>query len=462
MPAWRLLAHLEDVGADLFAGQIRTACLSADPALTRVTAKSLLARRRRSTLDNQKLFYDEPLRIVRGRRHFLYDADGTEYLDVYNNVPHVGHANPHVADAVARQMVLVNTNTRYLQDIHVEYAERLLARLPPALTRIALLNSASEANELALRLARAATGGRDMVVMDHCYHGATTGAMDISPYKFNHPRSLNAKPDWVHVARQPDLYRGSFGDDVAAYVRDVERILGELRTSGRQVAGFISECLPSVGGQIVLPENYLGDAYSLVRGAGGVAIADDVQTALGRLGAHFWGFDQQRVVPDIAVMGKPLGNGFPLAAVAMTEKISAAFADGPEFFSTFGGSSAACAAGAAVLDVLDDERLPENARVVGDMMLAGLHHLAKKHEIIGDVRGFGFFLGVELVTDRDKRQPATAAAARIKNGLRARHILLGVEGPDDNVLKIRPPMTFDADAADRLLTELGGLLEGVR
>ena len=408
-PAWRLLAHLGEVGDELFATEIRAACASADPALTRATAKSLLARRRRVALDNQKLFYDEPLRIVRGQRHFLYDAEGAEYLDVYNNVPHVGHAHPHVADAVARQMASVNTNTRYLQDIHVEYAERLLARLPPALTRVALVSSASEANELALRLARAATGGRDMVVMDHCYHGATTGAMDISPYKFNHPRSLNRKPDWVHVTTQPDPYRGVHGEDVGAYVRDVERILGALRTSGRQIAGFISECLPSVGGQIVLPDNYLSAVYAMVRAAGGVAIADDVQTALGRLGAYFWGFDQQHVVPDIAVMGKPLGNGFPLAAVAMTEKIAAAFAEGPEFFSTFGGSSAACAAGAAVLDVLEDEGLPDNARVVGDMMYSALRGLAKEHEIIGDVRGFGFFLGVELVTDRTTRQPATTA-----------------------------------------------------
>lgn len=460
-PAWRLLSHLEGVGGDLLVEEIRVACASPDPALTRVTEKSLLTRRQRIIPDNQKLFYDEPLWIVRGRRHFLYDADGIEYLDVYNNVPHVGHAHPHVAEAVARQMTLVNTNSRYLQDVHVEYAERLLARLPPALTRIALVNSASEANELALRLARAATGARDMIVMDHCYHGATTGAMDISPYKFKHPRSLNVKPNWVHVTTQPDLYRGPHGDDAGAYVRDTEKILGALRMSGRQIAGFISECLPSVGGQIVLPDNYLSRVYSLVREAGGVAIADDVQTALGRLGAHFWGFDQQRVAPDIAVFGKPLGNGFPLAAVAMTERVAAAFAEGPEFFSTFGGSSAACAAGSAVLDVLDDERLPENARLVGGIMLSGLHDLAKKHEIIGDVRGFGFFLGVELVSDRARRQPAAVAAARVKNGLRERHILLGVEGPDNNVLKICPPMTFDAAAADRLLTELDGLLKNV-
>lgn len=460
-PAWRLLDHLEDIGASIFEAEIRAACTASDPAATRATKASLIARRRRIAPSNQTLFYDDPLRIVRGEKHFLYDADGVQYLDVYNNVPHVGHAHPHVVDAAARQMALVNTNTRYLQDVHVDYAERMLARLPQSLTKIVFLNSASEANELALRLARAATGARDMIVMDHCYHGATTGAMDISPYKFRHAKSHNAKPDWVHVAPQPDLYRGAHrGPDAAqAYVEDFRRVIEAATSDGRRIAGFICESLPSVGGQIVLPDGYLNAVYAIVRAAGGVAIADDVQTGLGRLGSYFWGFEQQRALPDIVVMGKPLGNGFPLAAVAMTEEIANAFSAGPEFFSTFGGSSASCAAGAAVLDVLQDEQLQEQARRVGDKLIAGLCDLAQRHEIIGDVRGFGFFLGVELVADRASRTPATSEAARVKNALRARRILLGVEGPDDNVLKIRPPMSFDEAAADRLLSELDAALD---
>jgi 4-aminobutyrate aminotransferase-like enzyme len=426
----------------------------------RATKKSLLARRRMIAPSNQALFYDDPLRIVRGEKHFLYDADGVQYLDVYNNVPHVGHAHPHVVDAAARQMALVNTNTRYLQDVHVDYAERMLARLPASLTKIVFLNSASEANELALRLARAATGARDMIVMDHCYHGATTGAMDLSPYKFRHAKSQNAKPDWVHVAPQPDLYRGAHrGKDAgAAYVEDFRRVANSAVQNGRRIAGFICESLPSVGGQIVLPDGYLNAVYEIVRAAGGVAIADDVQTGLGRLGSYFWGFEQQRATPDIVVMGKPLGNGFPLAAVAMTEKIAEAFSNGPEFFSTFGGSSASCAAGAAVLDVLHQEQLPGQARRVGDILIVGLRELATRHALIGDVRGYGFFLGVELVTDRERREPATEVAARVKNLLRQAHVLLGVEGPDDNVLKIRPPMSFDDAAADRLLSGLDAAL----
>ena len=459
-PAWRLLDYLEAAGGDLFENEIRKACEMDDPSEIMATKRSLLARRRRIAPENQALFYADPLRLVRGERHFLYDGDGAEYLDVYNNVPHVGHAHPRVVSAATAQMARLNTNTRYLQDIHVDYAERMLSKLPPPLSRIVFLNSASEANELALRLARAATGALDMIVMDHCYHGNTTGAMDISPYKFNHPRSMSAKPAWVHVSPQPDVYRGARrGDGAAAgYLDDFARVLTLATENGRKIAGFISECAPSVGGQIFLPAGYLSSAYDLVRAAGGVAIADDVQTSLGRLGDHFWGFDYQRVVPDIVVLGKPIGNGFPLAAVAMTDEIATAFSAGPEFFSTFGGSSASCAAGAAVLDVLRDEALQENAARVGDRLVAGLRELAKRHALIGDIRGTGLFLGVDLVTDRQRRAAASAAAAFIKNRLRERRILLGTEGPDDNVLKIRPPMTFDAAAADRLLTELDAAL----
>lgn len=459
-PAWRLLDYLDGAGDRLVEAEIRAACLSADPSGTIAATKSLLVRRRRIAPGNQALFYAEPLRLVRGERHFLYDADGADYLDVYNNVPHVGHAHPRVVDAASRQMAQLNTNTRYLQDIHVDYAERMLARLPAALTRIVFLNSASEANELALRLARAATGAKDMIVMDHCYHGNTTGAMDISPYKFNHSKSLNAKPDWVHVAPQPDVYRGARrGPDAATlYIEDFKAVIDGAVRKRRKIAGFISECVPSVGGQIVLPEGYLAAAYKMVRAAGGVAIADDVQTALGRLGGHFWGFGSEGVTPDIVVLGKPIGNGYPLAAVAMTEEISAAFSAGPEFFSTFGGSSAACAAGYAVLDVVRDEALQENARAVGEKLIAGFRDLASRHELIGDVRGSGLFLGVDLVTDRDRREAATKAASFVKNRLRDRRILLGTEGPGDNVLKIRPPMTFDAAAADRLLTEIEAAL----
>ncbi len=457
-PAWRLLDYLDAIGDEVFEAAIQAACTSDAPPSTRVLKTSLLARRRRVALGNQTLFYQDPLHIVSGAKHFLYDVDGIEYLDVYNNVPHVGHAHPRVVDAVTRQMATINTNTRYLQDVHVDYAERMLARLPPHLTRIVFLSSASEANELALRLARAATGARDMLVMDHCYHGNTTGAMDISPYKFGHPKSLNAAPDWVHVVPQPDTYRGMHrgSDAVEKYIAEFRAVLDDIRRLGRKPAGFICECLPSVGGQIVLPPGYLNAVYAIVREAGGICIADDVQTGVGRLGNWFCGFEQQQCTPDVVVWGKPLGNGFPLAAVAMTDEIAEAFAQGPEFFATFGGSSAACAAGSAVLDVMRDENLQAKAQATGELLIAGLNALAVRHEIIGDVRGFGLFLGVDLVRNRDRnrREPASVEAGRLVNRLREKHVLVGLEGPDNNVLKIRPPMSFDSDAVERLLSRL--------
>ncbi len=463
-PAWRLLDYLDALGEEEFTSAIATACDSTGSLPETVSKRSLLARRHLVALGNQSLFYDDPLHLVSGRGHFLYDADGVEYLDVYNNVPHVGHSHPHVVEAVARQMATLNTNTRYLQDVHVEYAERMLALLPPHLKKIVFLSSASEANELALCLARAATGARDMIVMDHCYHGNTTGAMDISPYKFRHPRSLSGAPDWVHVVSQPDVYRGTHRDEDAAeqYVTDFRAIVDEVDGSGRRLAGFISECVPSVGGQIVLPPGYLNACYAMVREVGGICIADDVQTGLGRLGHWLWGFQQQDCTPDVVVWGKPLGNGFPLAAVAMTHAVAEAFSRGPEFFATFGGSSAACAAGGAVLDVLIGEKLQDRARETGDMLLSGLDTLAKRHDIIGDVRGYGLFLGVELVRDRGRREPASEEAAQVENLLRERGVLLGLEGPDDNVLKIRPPMSFDLAAADQLLTRLDEVLASLR
>ena len=454
--AWRLLRYLDELGDEVFAEATRNACYGAGVLSPRSAQRSLLARRRIVALGNQSLFYDEPLHIVRGSKHFLYDADGTEYLDVYNNVPHVGHSHPRVVEAIAQQLSTINTNTRYLQDVHVEYAERVLALMPPHLTKIVFLSSASEANELALRVSRAATGARDMIVMEHCYHGNTTGAMDISPYKFMHARGPGVAPDWVHVVPQPDVYRGQYRGDGAAerYVMAFRDVLDSVSEQGRGLAGFISECVPSVGGQVVLPPGYLNRVYAMVRAAGGVCIADDVQTGLGRLGHWYWGFQQQDAAPDVVVLGKPLGNGYPLAAVAMTTSVADAFAEGPEFFATFGGSSAACAAGAAVLDVLRDEALPARAIETGNFLLHELKALAQRHELIGDVRGFGLFLGVDLVRDRVTRVAATTEAATIKQLLREKRILLGLEGPENNVLKIRPPMTFDRAAAEELLTRL--------
>ncbi|MBX0329221.1 aminotransferase class III-fold pyridoxal phosphate-dependent enzyme, partial [Oscillochloris sp. ZM17-4] len=413
-----------------------------------------LATRRARLGGNLSLSYREPLKIVRGWRQYLYDETGRAYLDMYNNVPHVGHSHPRVVRAVQGQVGLLTTNTRYLHDTINRYAERLCALLPAPLEVCYFLNSASEANELALRLARAHTYRYDMIVMDTAYHGHTTALIDISPYKFNGPGGEGPRP-WVHVAPVPDDYRGPFRRDDPArgarYAASVGAIIARMAAEGRGPAGFIAESLPSVGGQIVPPPGYLAAVYNYVRAAGGVCIADEVQVGFGRLGAHFWGFAMQGVVPDIVVLGKPIGNGQPLGAVVTTRAIADSFDNGMEFFSTFGGNPVSCAAGLAVLDVLRDENLPDNAAAVGQQILDGLTALMERHPAIGDVRGVGLFLGLELVRDRESREPAPEIASYLVNRLRERGILAGTDGPYHNVIKLRPSMIFSPEDADLFL-----------
>lgn len=419
---------------------------------------SMRARRARHFAPNLLVSYKDPVALVRGTRHWMFDPQGRRHLDAYNNVPHVGHANARVARAVADQTRLLATNTRYLNDLQLDYAERLTAMLPAPLRVCYFVASGSEAIEVALRLVRAHTRRREMLVMEHGYHGATTGAVDVSPYKWG--KGHVEQPSWAHASVQPDVYRGAHsGKDAAEkYAAMVALQIADLRQRGRSLAGYLCECLPSVGGQIVLPDGFLQTVYALVRSAGGLCIADDVQTALGRTGRHVFGFEQQGVVPDVLVLGKPLGNGFPLAAVVTTEAIRDSFANGPEFFSTFGGSTVACAAGLAVLDELADGRLQQNALRQGERMLAHLREEQTRHEAIGDVRGTGLFLGVEFVRDRERKTPAPEIARYVKDRLRERRVLVGTDGPFDNVLKIRPPMTFDDEAREILLSEIATIV----
>jgi len=416
-----------------------------------------LARRRAVLGPSLSLSYRHPLEIVRGWRQYLYDQHGRAYLDVFNNVPLVGHSHPRVVEAVGRQLALLNTNTRYLHPNVLEYAERLTALMPAPLRVCYFLNSASEANDLALRMARTVTGRRDIIVLEHAYHGHTQSLIDVSPYKFDGPGGAGKSPH-VHVAPIPDDYRGEFRrDDPRAGERYADR-LASLIQAGAQPAAFIAETLPSVGGQVVLPPGYLAHAYAHVRAAGGLCIADEVQVGFGRLGRYFWGFESQSVVPDMVVLGKPIGNAFPLAALVTTPQIAARFDNGMEFFSTFGGNPVACAAGLAVLDVLREEALPANAERVGTHLLTRLRELQRSHRLIGDVRGMGLFLGVELVRDLDAREPATAEATYVVNRLRERGILAGTDGPHHNVLKIRPPLCIDQADADHFVAGLDAVL----
>jgi len=399
---------------------------------------SILEARRQLLGRNLSIAYEKPLNIVRGEMQYLYDDEGRRYLDAYNNVAHVGHCHPKVVAAGQQQMALLNTNTRYLSDLINQYAERLTATLPDTLRVCYFVNSGSEANELALRLARSHTRARDLIVLEHAYHGNTTTLIDISPYKHDGPGG-SGPPEWVHKAPLPSSI-----DDAQAVVE----IAGKLDS---RLCGFIAESMPSVAGQIVLPEGYLQDVYDAVRAAGGVCIADEVQTGYGRIGTHFWGFEKYGVVPDIVVLGKPIGNGHPIGAVITTPSIAKSFNNGMEFFSTFGGNNVSCAIGLTVLEVVQDEKLQSHALEAGERLLKGLRDLQQRHEIMRDVRGSGLFIGVELVQDGS---PATLEVNRIVNRMREEGILIGADGPFHNVLKIRPPMPFSNDDADQLLSTL--------
>ncbi len=421
----------------------------------------LLERRRHLLGPSLRLSYRAPLTIVRGWRQLLFDADGQGHLDAYNNVPHVGHAHPRVVRVLERQMRVLNTNTRYLHEAILEYSERLTALLPEPLAVCFFLNSASEANELALRLARAHTGARDLLVAEAAYHGHTTTLVDASPYKFDGPGGEGA-PEWVHKTPIPDPYRGPYKrDDPRAGERYAERVAEVIETlarAGRRPGAYLCETLPSVGGQIIPPPGFLPAAFDHVRQAGGLAIADEVQAGFGRVGSHFWAFDMLGAVPDILVLGKPIGSGHPLAAVVTTREIARSFDTGMEFFSTFGGNPVSCAVGLEVLRILEDEGLQENARVVGGHLLGRLAELVDRHPLVGDARGAGLFLGVELVRDLETLEPATREAAYVKERLREERILVGTDGPFDNVLKIRPPMVFERDDADLLVDTLDRVL----
>src|SRR5262245_1046142 len=418
-----------------------------------------LAARKQYLGRNLSISYRDPVKIVRGSMQYLYDDEGREYLDAYNNVAHVGHCHPRVVRAGQEQMALLNTNTRYLHDLINQYAEQLTATLPPSLNVCFFVNSGSEANELALRLARAHTSARDLIVLDHSYHGNTTTLIDISPYKHDGPGGHGA-PSWVHKVPLADLYRGLYRSVVPEATEKYAQHVVDVIKHLKRPCNFIAESLPSVGGQIVLPFGYLKLVYAAVRNAGGVGIADEVQTGYGRIGTHFWGFaSYDEVVPDIVLLCKPIGNGHPIGAVVTTREIATSFANGMEFFSTFGGNSVSCAIGLTVLSVVQEEGLQHHALTVGEEMLKELSSLQDRYEVIGDVRGSGMFLGVELVRDRQTREPATKEADELVNKMRERGILLGTDGPFHNVIKIRPPMPFSTSDAARLVATFAEILE---
>jgi len=459
-PAWALLERLSSVPFDWPMRVFRYACgwpvMKAQKSQPQRTRAELLSSRQKNLGPSLSISYQSPLHIVSGSRQYLYDADGRRYLDCVNNVAHVGHSHPYVVRAASEQMAILNTNTRYLHEKLIEYSERLRATLPERLSVVYLVCSGSEANELALRLARAHTGRHDVIVVDGAYHGNTSAMIDLSPYKFDGPGGKGS-PSWVHKVPMPDVYRGAHhGPDAGElYAANVAEVLGK----SSQVAAFFCESALGCGGQIALPPGYLREAYGAVRAAGGVCVADEVQTGFGRAGSNFWMFETQGVVPDIVTLGKPIGNGHPLGAVITNSDIAASFANGMEYFNTFGGNPVSCAAGLAVMDVIRDDELQQNALEVGKYLKQGLRELQSRHSLIGDVRGLGLFLGIELVRDRQTLEPAGSEATNIVERMKEHGILLSTDGPLHNVIKIKPPLVFSRTDADVLLSGLDLVLK---
>jgi len=434
--------------------------LGSESMAKEIDSGQLLIRRRNVFGPSLSLSYQDPLIIVRGQAQSLIDSRGQFYLDCVNNVAHVGHSHPSIAKSQSNQVYVLNTNTRYLNPVNIEYAERLCDLFPDPLNTCFLVCSGSEANELALRIAGTVSGQKDVIVLEEAYHGNTRANIDISPYKHNGPGG-NGPPEWVHEIPMPYLYRGLYRDPASAgklYADEVHKICEKLSAQGKKPAAFICESMLGCGGQVPLPEGFLQQSYQYVRQHGGLCIADEIQVGFGRTGKHFWSFELQDVVPDIVTLGKPIGNGHPLGAVITTREIAEEFANGMEYFNTFGGNHVSCSVGMAVLDVMEQEGLRQNALETGSWLKENLEALKNSFPLIGDVRGEGFFLGVELVLEPETREPAPLHANYLVERLKSRKILLSTEGPGHNVLKFKPPMVFNFIDAQHLLGELEQVL----
>jgi 4-aminobutyrate aminotransferase-like enzyme/Ser/Thr protein kinase RdoA (MazF antagonist) len=445
------LDAIEAMGFDAVVRRFRDACRGLP---YRHAGTGALLERRRRALPRSPLFYSHPVHLVRGEGVWLFDPDDRRYLDCYNNVPVVGHGHPRVVRAVAEQQRLLATHSRYLHEAIVELAERLKATLPPSLDAVLVVNSGSEANDLAWRIARAATGRAGGVVSAYAYHGLTEATHALSPEEW----ATGERPGHVTTVPAPDGYRGphrreedGWAERYATHIDDAARALG-----GHGFAAIYIDPAFTADGILVPPPAYLADAARRVRALGGVLIADEVQAGHGRYGTGLWSFQPSGIEPDMVVMGKPMGNGFPVAALVVRSELLAAVPDEVELFSTFGGNPVACAAALAVLAVIEDEGLVANAAETGSYLRQGVETLAGRHPVVGDVRGEGLLLGVELVDE--ERVPAAGRARRVTEAMRERGILISTTGPAGNVLKIRPPLVFQPEHADLLLQTLDEVL----
>ncbi|MCC8943640.1 aspartate aminotransferase family protein [Bradyrhizobium sp. Arg62] len=416
---------------------------SIDPALGEA-----VQRRLRSFGKASVLFYQEPIRMARAEGVYMFDVDGRRYLDLYNNVPSVGHSHPRVVEAISRQAGLLSTHTRYLNDVVDGYAERLLATFPRGIDHLVLTCTGSEANDLALRVAKVTTGRMGFIVTETAYHGNSAAVTDVSPSS----RPGQPLPPHVRAVPAPEMYRNPVGDRGQRFADSVAAAITDLERSGFGFAALLVDTIFSSDGIHADPAGFLAPTVKLVHERQGLFIADEVQPGFGRTGAAMWGFARHGVVPDIVTMGKPMGNGFPMGGVAMRAALLDRFAAEVKYFNTFGGNPVAAAAGLAVLDVIEDEGLMQNAREVSRHLMDGLREIGNRHMTIGDVRGAGLFIGLELVRDRDSKEPAPELASLLINRLRRRGILIGAAGPFGSTLKIRPPLCFGKDHADMFIT----------
>jgi 4-aminobutyrate aminotransferase-like enzyme len=418
------------------------------------TTADMLARRARLLGPAYRLFYDEPFHPVRGEGVWLFDAAGTPWLDAYNNVVCVGHAQPRVVEAIARQASVLNTHTRYLHDGILDYAERLLATMPPELAHATFTCTGSEANDLAMRIATAHTGGTGLIVTRFAYHGVTSAMACASPSLGQYVRIGD------HV-RLVDAPTGGNADTGQRFADGVRAAMADLQAHGVKPAALLVDTVFSSDGVFTAPAGFLREAVDAIHATGGVFIADEVQPGFGRTGEAFWGFMRHGVVPDMVTMGKPMGNGHPVAGLAVRPDVMQAFGQASRYFNTFGGNPVSMAAAAAVLDVIEQDGLQHNALQVGNYLRGRLAALGQRHALVGEARGAGLFIGLELVTDRVSRAPATVQAAKVVNGLRQRQVLLSATGPQANVLKIRPPLVFQREHADLLVERLDEVLTAI-
>ncbi|MDG1734454.1 MAG: aminotransferase class III-fold pyridoxal phosphate-dependent enzyme [Crocinitomicaceae bacterium] len=397
--------------------------------------------------------YKNPVFMKRAALQYMYDGYGNTFLDAYNNIPHVGHSHPRVVSAGQKQMATLNTNTRYLYDLLPSYAEKLLQKLPKTLSKIFFVNSGSEANDLAIRMAKKHSGNKSMMVLEHGYHGHTQAGIDISDYKFSNLKGEGQK-NHIIKAEIPNEYDSQ--KPIKTGLSSAEKAIKQIKNSTDSIAAFIAEPIVGCGGQVPLAPGYLKTIYPEIRKQGGVCISDEVQTGFGRLGSWFWGFEMHEVVPDIVVLGKPMGNGHPIGAVVTTAEIAHSFEQGVEFFSSFGGNPVSCAIGMAVLQTIEEEGLQENAEEVGAYYKSLLKSVQEQDARIGDVRGEGLFLGIEIISYDGT--PNRKLAQEIKDQLRTKNILISTDGPFDSVLKTKPPLVFTKENAEEVVEAIHSVL----